>query len=305
MTLSDQVLKSIITRLLHGEDYRIEVLALLNAQFLDYVIDFFKRVVDAKFNNEKITLDWYKKVFLSPDLQPADIAIHAGLNKKTISNMHNSARREIVLDASINHYDKLRELVDTLVDHDNELDIKLALKLRDIIIELDINESLIVINSLAVKRSALRGGLWSTAGKRVEKPLMRTLCELYSVPAMYYRQPDKKAYREVDFYLVGQNKEEYKCEVKLMGKGNPESADMVIARGSHVFVADKLSDLNKDQLDGLGVYWVELRQNEGYKRFHLVLKGLDIPHVIPKEDLSTALPRILDELLFVSESLEG
>ncbi len=297
MTLSDQVLKNIITKLLHGEDYRIEVLNLLNAQFLDYVIDFFKKVVDAKFKNEKITLDWYKEVFLSPDLRPADIAIHAGLNKKTIANMHNSARREIVLDAAINHYDTLRELIDTLVKYDDEFDVTLSIKFREISMNLTINECLIVINSLAVKRSALRGGLWSMAGKRVEKPLVRTLCELYSVPPEHYRQPDTKAYREVDFYLVGQNEALYKCEVKLMGKGNPESADMVIARGSHLFVADKLSDLNKDQLDGLGVHWVELRQYEGYKRFQLVLEELDIPHTVPDEDLSTVLPEILDTVL--------
>ncbi len=80
-------------------------------------------------------------------------------------------------------------------------------------------------------------------------------------------------------------------------QGNPESADMVIARGSHLFVADKLSDLNKDQLDGLGVHWVELRQYEGYKRFQLVLEELDIPHTVPDEDLSTVLPEILDTVL--------
>ena len=37
----------------------------------------------------------------------------------------------------------------------------------------------------------------------------------------------------------------HRCEVKLMGRGNPESADAVHARSSQVFVADKLSDLNK------------------------------------------------------------
>ena len=45
----------------------------------------------------------------------------------------------------------------------------LAYKLNDVSIDLNINETLIVINALAVKRAALRGGLWSTAGKRVEK----------------------------------------------------------------------------------------------------------------------------------------
>ena len=33
-----------------------------------------------------------------------------------------------------------------------------------------------------------------------------------------------------------------------MRRGNPESADAVIARDSRVFIADKLSDMNKKQL---------------------------------------------------------
>ncbi|MEJ7700895.1 MAG: hypothetical protein WKF71_14795 [Pyrinomonadaceae bacterium] len=44
-----------------------------------------------------------------------------------------------------------------------------------------------------------------------------------------------------------------------MGKGNPESADAVIARDSRVFVADKLSDMNKRQLNSRKVDWIELR----------------------------------------------
>jgi len=83
--------------------------------------------------------------------------------------------------------------------------------------------------------------------------------------------------REIDFYLV-KGDEEYKCEVKLMGKGNPESADAVIARDSKVFVADKLSQTNKNQLDHLGVEWVELRSSNGYLRFATVLDNLEIPH---------------------------
>ncbi|MBU1754127.1 CfrBI family restriction endonuclease, partial [bacterium] len=79
------------------------------------------------------------------------------------------------------------------------------------------------------------------------------------------------------FYLC--NKEnDYKCEVKLMGKGNPESADAVIARDSKVFVADKLSDTNKAQLDSLKIGWVELRNTNGYKRFKTVLDMLKIPY---------------------------
>lgn len=74
-----------------------------------------------------------------------------------------------------------------------------------------------------------------------------------------------------------------------MGKGNPESANAVIARNSKVFVADKLSDTNKNQLDSLGVKWIELRDENDYKRFQKVLKSLNIPYtktgVFSQQDL--------------------
>ncbi len=125
-----------------------------------------------------------------------------------------------------------------------------ALKFKEVSVDLNINKSLIVINTLAVKRAQLRGGLWSTAGKRVEKPLMLTLCKLFGVNETCYKteidntevDPFIGFEREVDFYLVSPStSKEHRCEVKLMGKGNPESADAVIARNSRVFVGDKLS----------------------------------------------------------------
>ena len=42
-----------------------------------------------------------------------------------------------------------------------------------------------------------------------------------------------------------------------MGKGNPESADAVIARGSKVFIADKPSNTNKRQLTGINLKTIE------------------------------------------------
>ena len=63
-----------------------------------------------------------------------------------------------------------------------------------------------------------------------------------------------------------------------MGKGNPESADAVIARDSQVFIADKLSNQNKIQLDNLNVEWVELRHKNGFMRFEKILNKLKIPH---------------------------
>jgi len=298
MTITEQVAKNIIKKLLKGEDYRIEVVTLINAEFLQFSIDFFKKIVDAKLKNKNITINWYKKEFLSPNLPAKDIAINAGLNKKTIHNMFNSSTREIVIDASNEHYDTLYEAIKNLVETEHDLNLTLTIKFKGVSVDLNLSESLIVINTLAVKRAELRSGLWSTAGKRVEEPLMQTLCGLYSVPSQNYmlkakgkskviKEADFK--REIDFYLV-EGKNQHKCEVKLMGRGNPESADAVIARDSKVFIADKLSDTNKKQLGSLGVEWVELRNDSGFRRFETVLKNLKIPH----EELSEKFDKKLD-----------
>lgn len=302
MTLTEQVVRNIIKKLLKGDDYRIEVVSLINSEFLQFAIDFFKKIVDAKLRNQDITVDWYKKEFLDPSLSSEDIAINAGLNKKTIHNMYNSSTKSIVIDASNQHYDYLFTEIKNLVENDPDIDLILTIKFKGVSVDLNINESLIVINSLAVKRAALRGGLWSTAGKRVEKPLMQTLCKLYDVPnENYYLKingntiQDAAFTREVDFYLT-QGGDQYKCEVKLMGIGNPESADAVIARDSRVFIADKLSITNKKQLDSLNIEWVELRSKEGFKRFEKVLDQLNIPHKLLPPDIDQKLDEIFNEI---------
>ena len=302
ITLTEKVAKNIIKKLINGEDYRIEIVTLINAEFLQYTIDFFKKIVEAKLKNKDITVDWYKKEFLDENLLSDEIAINSGLNKKTISNMYNSATKEIVIEASREHYEELYQAIQSLVDGEEELNVTLTLKFKGVSVDLNVSESLIVINTLAVKRAALRGGLWSTAGKRVEKPLMLTLCKIYGVGEDNYKISIKSKtksktdfVREIDFYLVN-NGQNYKCEVKLMGKGNPESADAVIARDSKVFVADKLSDTNKKQLNSLKVEWVELRDHNGYKRFKKVLENLNIPPVDFDGDINEKLEEIFEEL---------
>ncbi|MFH1460036.1 MAG: CfrBI family restriction endonuclease [Candidatus Omnitrophota bacterium] len=302
MTITEQVAKNIIKKLLKGEDYRIEVVTLINAEFLQFAIDFFKKIVDAKFKNKNITVDWYKKEFLNPNLSARDIAINSGLNEKTIHNMFNSSTKEIVIDASNEHYDALYEAIKNLVDTEHDLDLTLTIKFKGVSVDLNVSESLIAINTLAVKRAALRGGLWSTAGKRVEKPLMQTLCELYGVPNKSFALKIKGEVikegdfeREIDFYLI-EGKNQYKCEVKLMGRGNPESADAVIARDSKVFIADKLSDTNKKQLSSLKIEWVELRSDGGFKRFETVLNNLKIPHEKLLENIDKKLDSVFKEI---------
>lgn len=299
------VVKEVVERLLKAKDYRIVTQTEINTKFLKYCLDFFRKVVDAKLNGNSITEDWYKTNFVMNEThKPVDRAIYAGINKKTISNMFNSGTKEVVVSASEDNYDTLVNSISHLIEDNDALDLMLTIKFNNVSVELNLNESLIVITSLAVKRAAITGGAYSAIGKNVEGPLMLTLCKLYNVPTEYYSVEVEgggiASYgdfeREIDFFLSN-NGINYKCEVKLMGKGNPEVADAVIARESKIFVADKLSDTNKNQLDSLGVSWVELRTQDGYKRFKSALERFEIPHTDYQGDLNEDLHNILEELL--------
>lgn len=301
MTLTDQVIRNIVARVIKSRDYRIEIVDLINAEFLQFAVDFFKQVVSAKLNSEDITIEWYKRVFMNEKLPSDDIAINSGLNKKTISNMYRSATKQIVIEASNEHFDSLYHSIQSLVENEHDIDLTLTIKFKGVSVDLNVSESLIVINTLAVKRAALRGGLWSTAGKRAEKYLMLTLCKLYKVEEEYYnaehfvRNRELDVDREIDFYLKNNGKE-YKCEVKLMGQGNPESADAIIARQSDVFVADTLSQQNKNQCEQLGICWIACRDENGFKRFKLALDKFNIPYTNYSGNLDQDLPQVLNEV---------
>lgn len=300
MTLTDQVTKNIVRKLIKSEDYRIEVVQIINAEFLDFAIWFFKKIVDAKLQSGNITPDWYRKVFLDHNLDPDEIAINSGLNKKTITNMYNSATKEIIINAAEEHYDSLYKNIEKLIESSPDLELTLTIKFKEVSVDLNISESFIVINTLAVKRAQLRGGAWSTAGKQAEKYLMKTLCKLYSVPdinieSKFEKDKTKKVDREVDFFIKNGN-EKYRCEVKLMGQGNPESADAIFARETKIFVADKLSEQNKNQSEELGVYWIELRENNGYKRFKDILEKLKIPHKEFSGNIDDTLEKIFKDI---------
>lgn len=301
MTIPAPIVKEIITKVLNANDYRIHVVSLINTEFLSFAISFFKKVVKAKLDAKDITIEWYKKAFMNTSTPAEEYAINAGLNKKTIHNMYRSSTRQIVIEASNEHFEDLYNSIQSLVENDPDIDLTLNIKFRGVSVDLNVSESLILINTLTVKRAALRGGAWSTVGKRVEKYLMLSLCKLYNVSEDHYdaehfvRAYIKDVEREIDFYLKNDGRN-YKCEVKLMGQGNPESADAIIARDTEVFVADTLSDQNKAQCNQRGVHWVACRDGNGFKRFGTVLSELGIPHVDYNGDLNTDLPHIFDEI---------
>lgn len=286
MTFQDEVVKRTVEKLIKGEDYREEVVNAINLAFLEFSIEFFKQIVDAKMNNTELSMDWYKSYFINADrFSTDDVAIFAGMNKKTITNMYGTARKDVVLDVANTNFEYLSGLLTALEeDADSEIAIALKLSYNNITVELNLAESLLAINALATKKIQIRGGSWSAIGKNVEKPLLDKLCYLAGVPndnidnSHFKKDKNKKFDREIDYKLIGEDGTVYKIEVKLMGKGNPESADATIARDSDIFVADTLSEQNCNQLADRGTKYVILKDNaHSLEDFKQVLTDLDIP----------------------------
>lgn len=276
-----------VNLLIEGKDYRTAIINEINLSFFDFTIGFFKEVLDAKFNNKSLDLSWYRdKFILNNSISTQNSAINAGINLKTIKNIYRSTKKEIVLDIAESNLNYLTDMVSKLEqDSENSLAISIKLSCNNISVELTLTESLLVINALATKKIALRGGAWSAIGKRVEKPLLDKLCNLCNVPKKYIdnshfqKDPNLGYDREVDYILKNKNGQEYRIEVKLMGAGNPESADAVIARDSQIFIADTLSEQNRNQLAALNVAYMELKDNPNViNDFKQLLSRFDIPH---------------------------
>lgn len=283
------VIKQTVDKLISGKDYREEVINAINIEFLDFALEFFKKILKAKMNDTNINLTWYKKNFInSNEIKPDDAAIFAGMNKKTVSNIYGSATKEIMINVANNNIDYLESILKSLGNESDNIGISIKISYKNISVELNLSESLLVMNALATKKIALRGGAWSSIGKRVEKPLMLELCRLSGVPKEYinadiFKKDGKLDFdREVDFKIFNKDKNKtYRVEVKLMGKGNPESADAVIARDTNIFIADTLSLQNKNQLKSLDIEFLELKNNKNsVADFKKILRKLKIPNCL-------------------------
>ena len=287
MTFGGKLTEHTISRLLSGEDYRDEIVNAINSLFFDFSIRFFREIVEAKFSGHDINMRWYREHFIDAEnITPDDAAVYAGLNKKTITNIYGTASREIVLNAARNNFEYLRALLSELEnDANNDLAITITISYNSIRVELSLTESLLVINALATKKLQIRGGAWSSIGKKTEKPLLDELCGRAGVPEENidrrpFRRDRNLPYdRETDYRLISREGKVYRIEVKLMGKGNPESVDATIARDSDIFIADTLSEQNCAQLQARGIEYLTLRGNSNsLEDFIKILDKLSIPH---------------------------
>jgi len=176
----------------------------------------------------------------------------------------------------------LRELEN---DAENNLAVTITISHNNISVRLSLVESLIVINALATKKLQIRRGAWNSIGKRVEKPLVDELCRRAGVPEKFvdrenFRRDKNLPYdRETDYRLISMAGKVYRVEVKLMGRGNPESADMTIARDTDILIADTLSEQSQSQLKERGTEYLMLRGNSRILlSFVKILDKLEIPH---------------------------
>lgn len=205
---------------------------------------------------------------------------------KTINNIHGSATKEIVLNVAKSNFNYLSSLINELnLDNNEKLLIQIKITYNDISVELSLTESLLVINALATKKLAIRGGAWSSIGKKVEKPLMLKLCELCNIrkeqinSEVFKKDGSLDFDREVDFKILNKDNIWLRCEVKLMGKGNPESADVIFARDTNIFIADTLSEQNKKQCLSNNVEYLELKNHSNkdiINNFNEILKKLNV-----------------------------
>lgn len=59
MKFNEIIIQQTIDKLISGKDYREEVINAINIEFLDFALEFFKKILNAKMNDTNINLDWY------------------------------------------------------------------------------------------------------------------------------------------------------------------------------------------------------------------------------------------------------
>ena len=146
-------MRSAVSKLLSGKDYRDEVINAVSAEFFDFTLEFFRQIVDAKLHGRDIGMSWYRERFIDGDIAPDEAVIFAGLNRKTVTNIYGTSAREVMLDAARNNFTYLRGILVGLEnDADNNLAVTITISHNDISVKLSLTESLIVINALATKK---------------------------------------------------------------------------------------------------------------------------------------------------------
>ena len=127
------VIKQTVSKLISGKDYREEIINAINVEFLDFALEFFKKILQAKMNDTNINLDWYKKNFINNnEIKPDEAAIFAGMNKKTVSNIYGSATKEIMINVANSNIDYLETILKSLGNESENIGISIKISYKNI-----------------------------------------------------------------------------------------------------------------------------------------------------------------------------
>lgn len=290
-SIENQRTENIIKQILNGQHYRPIVDSAKDLEFLEIIDNFFKQLARRKMRGQPLTEEWYQEIFPFDD-----IAFH-GENLSTTSQVqiiHTPlVSKNPILDSLKTYYDNLPPIFEISIGRGNDVETEITIKLQSISIHLDLSEFSTITRILAAKRKRLNDEITN----QIERYLMLTLCKLFKVGEKNYRLAGKtEQRREIDFVLIDTYANEYPCEIKLMGRGNPESADVIIARGTKIFIAETLLDLHRQQLTHLGVDWVALRSPNRLERFQDILDRRGIPFEPFTGDLDQRLTEIFSVL---------
>ena len=299
VTLSNDMTRHVIRELLtDGGNHRLAVFQAINRTFIRYSLDFLQKATESKSQwvdsdiAEIAESDWYVEFLRSQFTDMDEAEIIGAIPKKTIENIYSGKRKALVrsaLEANIEHLIEAFEEARALHGPSEVATVTVDG------IEFTAAQSMLLMNSLAVKRQQINGGFWSAVGNAVEVPLLKSLCRLYEIDEQYHRGGLKKDNRHQVDYMLRRSGVEYRCEVKLNGRGNPESVTAAIARDPRIVLADHISEQNREKLNSADISWVDFSDNGGFFRFGIALEKFNIPHR-EAPDLSN-LDNILDRIL--------
>lgn len=159
MTLDREIIQLGVASLLKGHDHRKLVYKLVSTSFIEVAISFFKKVVEVKLENDSIDLSWYRQAFIEYEYAKESIAANAGLSVKSITNARGTTRKEVVLHEALSNFDELVSIINSLCDTHSDVEIQLSITFNSVTVQLSLNESLLVINALGMKRKQIAGGI--------------------------------------------------------------------------------------------------------------------------------------------------
>ena len=281
--VDDTVIKTALESLISGQDFRKALHKYTDSLFFNDISDFFNFLEEnADIINDDD--DWYENLLVEGEaLPPEKRATFAGMPKKTIKNIRKTTKKEVMIEEAKESYNFLSTNLPHYIKNIESFALEIPnLKIKNV-------DLFLILNFLAIRKMQIRGGVQSSFGKIIENKLMDELCDRAGVPATnrdskFTRDKSKDVDREVDYYLINNKGDEKRCEVKMMGSGNPESADAIIARDTDIFVADTLSEQNKSQMVDRNVKYLECKDNQNVlEEFKQILDQLDIPYEIGEE----------------------